>query len=275
MKSLRKVQSGDSATSHFIDDQEILNIPVNSLNLDPTKNLRTSYDEEGLRELASSIELNGLLEPIGIDKRLTKSGKYQLVYGFRRALAISKFTDIKFVKAITVSQDANTEVIQLLENIQREDLSDYEIAKSLHSIKISSNINNIELSLKINKSIDWIKKKMVHANIIHELENESNKEELLLLKNLTTQQVSPISKLDIQDKKEALKLIKSGSGTVSDIRSFSKNKTKTKELAGKNGKKILLLESRIKDLTKEKSKIDTEILRLKTELKQLNKQEKR
>jgi len=275
LKSLRKVQSGDSATSHFIDDQEILNIPVNSLNLDPTKNLRTSYDEEGLRELASSIELNGLLEPIGIDKRLTKSGKYQLVYGFRRALAISKFTDIKFVKAITVSQDANTEVIQLLENIQREDLSDYEIAKSLHSIKISSNINNIELSLKINKSIDWIKKKMVHANIIHELENESNKEELLLLKNLTTQQVSPISKLDIQDKKEALKLIKSGSGTVSDIRSFSKNKTKTKELAGKNGKKILLLESRIKDLTKEKSKIDTEILRLKTELKQLNKQEKR
>ena len=76
---------------------------------------------------------------------------YLLTVIIERIKEILKLKKIKFVR---VSFD-NLDVIQLVENIQREDLSDYEIAKSLSKLKKELNATNKDLSLRLNKSEKW------------------------------------------------------------------------------------------------------------------------
>ncbi|MCZ8345123.1 MAG: ParB/RepB/Spo0J family partition protein [Leptospiraceae bacterium] len=283
MAGLRKVGKteteslGNSATSHFANVQQVLEIPVERIDLDPKKNIRDSYDQAGLAELARSIETDGLLEPVGISSAIGKNGKYQLIYGFRRALAIAKFTNLKIIRAITVDSTADLDVIQLLENIQREDLSDYEIAKSLSKIKKSTNANNEELATRLNKSVDWIKKKMVHSKILDEMEEDSTPEQLRTLRNLTTQAIAPISKLTREGKKEALDLAREGKATVANLREFSKRKKigssnsladskKTKPLSKAQIQRISEIKSRIAKLSADKIKIEKDIQKLEKEL---------
>lgn len=197
-----------------------------------------------------------------------------MIYGFRRALAVAKFTNIKIIRAITVDSTANLEVIQLLENIQREDLTDYEIAKTLSSIKKSTNLNNEELAKRVNKSLDWIKKKMVHAKILDEIEEDSNPEQLKTLRKLTTQAISPISKLDKNSKKEALNLVKEGKGTVANLRDFSKEKkignsdlsSKSRPLTKVQIQRVSEIKSKIAKLSADKIKLEKDIQKLEKEL---------
>jgi len=283
MGSLRKVGKteseslGKSATSHLSNLQQVLEIPIERIDLDPKLNIRDSYDQAALAELAQSIERDGLLEPVGISASIGKNGKYKLIYGFRRALAVAKFTNIKIIRAITVDSTANLEVIQLLENIQREDLTDYEIAKTLSSIKKSTNLNNEELAKRVNKSLDWIKKKMVHAKILDEIEEDSNPDQLKTLRKLTTQAISPISKLDKNSKKEALNLVKEGKGTVANLRDFSKEKkignsdlsSKSKPLTKVQIQRVSDIKSKIAKLSADKIKLEKDIQKLERELEGL------
>ncbi|MCG9873753.1 MAG: ParB/RepB/Spo0J family partition protein [Leptospiraceae bacterium] len=274
MKSLRKVgESFSSATSHNQDFQEVLLVPIEDIDLDVSKNIRDSYDLEGLKELAKSIETHGLLEPIGIEKNLGKNGKYPLVFGFRRALAISKFTNIKIVRAITVLSSSNKEIIQLLENIQREDLSDYELAKSLYQIKKASSFTIEELARNIDKSIDWVKKKMVHANILNDIEDISSPNQLNTLKNLTTQQIASISKLAKNEKIHAIEEIGKGKSKVKDIRNLSYKFKKEKVNSSKkrydhfdSKTRIKELKMQLKSLYSQRTKLNNEIAKYELEL---------
>lgn len=249
MKSLRKVGSSAlSAPSHDWENQEVIMVPVDKIDLDVSKNIRESYNMEGLEELAKSIDTHGLLEPIGIDKNIGKNGKYPLVFGFRRALAISKFTNIKMIRAITVLSTSNKEIIQLLENIQREDLTDYEIARSLYQLKKKSSYTIEELAKSIDKSIDWVKKKMVHANILNDIENISSLSQLNTIKNLSTQQISSISKLSKNEKLQAVEEISKGKSKVTEIRNLSKKIKNEKENLSTNKNKATATKNRIREL---------------------------
>lgn len=281
MKSLRKVGNLNykSATTHEMDHQEIFLIPVEKIDLEDSSNIRDSYDLSGLEELAKSIEENGLLEPIGIDGKINPNGKYTLIFGFRRTLAISKFTNIKMVRAITVLPKSDKNVVQLLENIQREDLTDYEIAKSLYAIKKNTQSTIDELAKRINKSVDWVKKKMVHANILNDIESISEPEQLDTIKNLTTQQISSISKLEKEDKLLAIEEIKNGKARVKDIRSLSdalkvdkkiQKKKKPSILKEKNSSRLKLLKSTLKKLYLDRKNIEKEIAKIESQLKKLN-----
>lgn len=285
MGGLRKVgkseSSPESATSHFSNVQQVLEIPIERIDFSPNKNIRNSYDQAALAELAKSIESDGLLEPVGVSSVIDKNGKYQLIYGFRRALAVAKFTNLKIIRAITVDSTADLDVIQLLENIQREDLSDYEIAKSLSKIKKSTNSSNRELATRVNKSLDWIKKKMVHSKILDEVEEDATPEQLRTLRTLTTQTISPISKLDRESKKQALEMARQGKGTVANLREFSKEKKsgsaqkiQNRETIANSSKpltklqldKIAKIKSQIAKFSAEKNKIEKQIQKLELEL---------
>ncbi len=89
---------------------------------------RRVFNELKLSELAESIREVGLLQPIVV--RRAESG-YQLIAGERRWRA-HKMLSLDDIKAVVVDcSDADMAVLAMVENISRDDLSDYEISLSL------------------------------------------------------------------------------------------------------------------------------------------------
>ena len=95
--------------------------------IEPNKNQpRKNFDEEALAELAHSIELHGIIQPLLVRPML--DGSYQLVAGERRwrASRLAGLTEVPVViKELT---DAQVAELALVENLQREDLDPIEEA---------------------------------------------------------------------------------------------------------------------------------------------------
>ena len=92
------------------------------------KQPRKDFDENALNELANSIKLHDIIQPITVSK--LSNGKFQLISGERRFRA-SKIAGIKDIPAyIRQADDKELLELALLENLQREDLNAVEIALS-------------------------------------------------------------------------------------------------------------------------------------------------
>ncbi len=89
---------------------------------------RTKFDEEALKELATSIKEIGIIQPITLRK--VDDDKYQIIAGERRFRA-SKMAGLKTIPAfVRVANDEAMLEMALVENIQREDLDAIEVALS-------------------------------------------------------------------------------------------------------------------------------------------------
>lgn len=117
---------------------QIIEISLNAIEVNPFQP-RTSFNEETLSELASSIKKLGVIQPITVRK--LGLNKYQLVSGERRYRA-SKLIDNATIPAyIRTANDQESLEMALVENIQRQDLDPIEIALSYQRL-----INNIKLT---------------------------------------------------------------------------------------------------------------------------------
>jgi ParB family chromosome partitioning protein len=102
-------------------------IPIDSIIINP-KQPRRDFDEQSLSELAASIKLHDIIQPITVSQ--LENGKYQLITGERRYRA-SKIAGLKDIPAyIRKANDQQLLELALLENLQREDLNAIEIAIS-------------------------------------------------------------------------------------------------------------------------------------------------
>ncbi|MDE0598720.1 MAG: ParB/RepB/Spo0J family partition protein, partial [Dokdonia donghaensis] len=111
---------------------------------------RTSFNEETLRELASSIKELGVIQPITVRK--ISFGKYQLVSGERRYRA-SKLIGNKTVPAyIRIANDNESLTMALVENIQRQDLDPIEIALSYQRLIDEINLTQEQMSDRVGKN---------------------------------------------------------------------------------------------------------------------------
>ena len=106
-------------------------LPINDII--PNKDQpRKTFDEAALEELAESIRLHGVLQPLLV--RPLTTGGYQLVAGERRWRA-SRMAELKEVPVIVKELD-DTEAMQIaiIENLQREDLNPIEEAEGLQAL---------------------------------------------------------------------------------------------------------------------------------------------
>lgn len=105
----------------------ISRIPVDQVETNP-KQPRRDFDEKALQELAESIKLHDIIQPITVSKM--PSGKYRLISGERR-LRASRIAGLKDIPAyIRQANDQELLELALLENLQREDLNAIEISLS-------------------------------------------------------------------------------------------------------------------------------------------------
>jgi ParB family chromosome partitioning protein len=105
----------------------ILRIPLEQIEVNP-KQPRHDFDEEALSELAASVKMHDIIQPLTVSKLPT--GKYRLIAGERRFRA-SKIAGLKDVPVyIRQANDVQLLELSLLENLQRENLNAIEIALS-------------------------------------------------------------------------------------------------------------------------------------------------
>lgn len=126
----------------------IVEIDINSIEVNPFQP-RTNFSEESLRELASSIQELGIIQPITVRKM--EFNKYQLVSGERRFRA-SKLIGLETIPAyIRIANDQETLEMALVENIQRQDLDPIEIALSYKRLIEEINLTQEQLSDRVGK----------------------------------------------------------------------------------------------------------------------------
>ena len=105
----------------------IMRIPVDTVDANP-KQPRRDFDEASLKELADSIKLHDIIQPITVTKM--PSGRYRLISGERR-LRASKLAGLIDIPAyIRHTNDQELLELALLENLQREDLNAMDVALS-------------------------------------------------------------------------------------------------------------------------------------------------
>ena len=130
----------------------------------PEKRLREK--DEAIDELAASMKEKGVLQPIIVRQ---KGDMFEVVAGERRVKA-AMLAGLSEVPAVVRNfTDAEADVARLIENIQREDLSDYEIAKALKALLDSGAYKSAKgLAYFLGKSEAWVSK---HLGILEEAES--------------------------------------------------------------------------------------------------------
>lgn len=126
----------------------IVELDLNTIDVNPFQP-RTSFNEENLKELASSIKELGVIQPITVRK--LAFNKYQLVSGERRFRA-SKLVGLTHIPAyIRIANDQESLEMALVENIQRQDLDPIEIALSYQRLIEEIDVTQEELSDRVGK----------------------------------------------------------------------------------------------------------------------------
>ncbi|MBQ4548128.1 MAG: ParB/RepB/Spo0J family partition protein [Bacteroidales bacterium] len=110
---------------------------------------RTDFDDDALKELAESIKIQGVIQPVTVRKM--GRDKYQLISGERR-LRASKLAGLKTIPVyIRVANDEQMLEMALIENTHREGLNAIEVALSYQRLIEECNITQEQLSEKVGK----------------------------------------------------------------------------------------------------------------------------
>ena len=126
----------------------ITRIPLNMIEVNP-KQPRRTFDEAPLKELAESIKLHDIIQPITVTKLPNK--KYQLISGERRfkASAMAGLTDIPAY--VRTANDQEILEMGLLENLQRENLNAIEIGLAYKRLMSECNLTQEEVADRMKK----------------------------------------------------------------------------------------------------------------------------
>ena len=110
---------------------------------------RNEFDAEALRELASTIKLHGIIQPITVRK--IHNQKYQLIAGERRTRA-SRMAGLQEIPAFVRSTDDQGMLeMALIENIQRENLNAMEVAISMARLIEECKLTHEQMSERLGK----------------------------------------------------------------------------------------------------------------------------
>ena len=238
----------------------IIELNINAIEVNPFQP-RTKFNEETLRELASSIKELGVIQPITVRK--IAFNKYQLVSGERRFRA-SKLIGLETIPSyIRIANDQESLEMALVENIQRQDLDAIEIALSYQRLIDEIKLTQEQMSVRVGKKRSTISNylrllkldpiiqtgirdgfiSMGHGRAIINIENQINQLEIyekILTQKLSVRQTEQLVKnyketkvVLIPEKKEIPKYIKKG---IKDFSEYFGHKINVKISSNGSGK---------------------------------------
>lgn len=139
------------------DGNKVVDIPIRQIRPNQSQPRKTFKDEE-LNSLASSIEENGILQPLTV-RRLNLQ-EYELVAGERR-LRAAVIAGLKRVPCIVIKcTDRESAIFALLENLQRSDLGMFEEARGISRLIRKYNLTQEEAAAKLGKKQSTVANKL-------------------------------------------------------------------------------------------------------------------
>ncbi len=157
MALFARKEKKDAVDSAAADMKRLESIPVSAIRPNPHQPRRT-FDDEGIAELAASISQVGLIQPLVVRKM---SDGYELIAGERRLRAVRSL-GMETVPCIVdgALDDADSALMAIVENLQREDLHFFEEAECYAALLSKLNVTQDELALRIGKSQSFIANKL-------------------------------------------------------------------------------------------------------------------
>ncbi|API88486.1 MULTISPECIES: ParB/RepB/Spo0J family partition protein [Marinilactibacillus] len=176
------------------DDERVELISLEEIRPNPYQP-RRHFDESALNELAKSISVSGVLQPIILRQSSVKG--YEIIAGERRFRA-SKIAEKETIPAII--RELNEEVmmqVAILENLQREDLTSLEEAEAYNMMMEKLSMTQEKVAEKLGKSRSYI------ANHLRLLTLPTEVKNLLQENKLSNGQARTL--LGLKDKKKLTK----------------------------------------------------------------------
>lgn len=135
----------------FIQQTGVMEIPIDAISTNPHQP-RRGFNHDELRELATSIQEHGIIQPLVLLKREEEDKKFSLIAGERR-LKAAKMAGLETVPAI-LREVTNRDqlIVALIENVQRSDLNPLEEASAYQKLSRVFDLSHEEIGQRVGKS---------------------------------------------------------------------------------------------------------------------------
>ena len=138
----------DIAGTRPAGEADILRIPMDMIEANPFQP-RMNFDSESIEELAESIKVLGLIQPVTV--RRNPDGGYQIISGERRFRACRRAGMTMIPAYVREANDQGMLEMALVENIQRQDLDPVEVAMSFQRLMEECSLTQEQMADRVGK----------------------------------------------------------------------------------------------------------------------------
>lgn len=133
----------------IVESKSVDELNINDITPNPNQP-RKHFDQDALQELADSIKVHGVIQPLVVNK--LENGKYMIIAGERRWRA-SKLAGLDKVPVVIKNySDKQVKEISIIENLQREDLNPIEAARAIKQLMEEYSLTQEVVAERIGKS---------------------------------------------------------------------------------------------------------------------------
>ncbi|RAP31370.1 hypothetical protein DID76_02925 [Candidatus Marinamargulisbacteria bacterium SCGC AG-414-C22] len=213
-------------------DKIICDIPLTQIEVKPQ--VRKTFDNNKIALLAEDIDAKGLIHPITLMKHPTTTNLYILLIGGNRFEAFKqlKKTTIPAIIKSYSNNEGDIQLLQLAENMHRNDLNPVELAEALTKIKNLTGLTLEQIAKTVGRTVDSIKQysrisKLSESEKAFHIKKKSTKNDILnylaqrqksTKSTSLTQKNSRKRKLEL-DIKKAEEIIKKAKAELASIKS--------------------------------------------------------
>ncbi len=150
-EKIKMVSDSNQSFPVATDESQQIKLPIHSL-VSGKYQPRKTFDQAELEELAESIRVNGILQPILVRPLTSNAKSYEIIAGERRWRA-SQIAKVHSVPVIVRNFDDETAMgVAMIENLQRSDLNVIEEAEGYRTMMNNFQFTQEKLSDRIGKS---------------------------------------------------------------------------------------------------------------------------
>lgn len=216
---------GEKVDKSVESPNKVLSLPLSKV--EPRENQpRMIFEEESLSELAESIKLHGVIQPIIVVER---GDHYEIVAGERRWRA-AKMAGLSKIPAVLGDfQARQVSEISLIENIQRQDLSPIEEAQAYKQLMEEYGLKQEELARRVSKSRSAV------ANSLRLLKLDEKVQAMVLDGSLSEGHARALLSLDRKQQWELARQITERKLSVRETERMVKKSAENKSESGTQG----------------------------------------
>lgn len=171
-----------------VENEEIKKIPIDHI-IPNRYQPRTVFDEDKIEELARTIHIHGVIQPIVV--REYDEDRFEIIAGERRWRAMKKLEWEEVPAIVKNLSDSETASVALIENLQREELSPIEEAMAYGKLLEIHNLTQEALAQRLGKGQSTVANKLrllklpqeVQDALLNKLITERHARSLIPLKN--------------------------------------------------------------------------------------------